>query len=119
MTKGITIRGVRYTSQAEAARFWNVSPAHVCQAKKKGKLDTVGLKVAGIIGETGGRPQIQGPKLPKGTGSAAISVTIDDVWYESIKKAQVATGLRRGKLSILGKAEAAERKRKAKKEHKA
>lgn len=89
MTKEITIRGVRYASQVEAARILRVAPSHVSKARKSDRLDTVGLKVAGLL--NGGRP--------------AMPVTLDGVHYPTRIAACAGTGLHYRKLVAVIEAE--------------
>ena len=71
VSKSVTIRGVTYASMGEASRALDVSHTCVSSAVKRGVLDFVGLRKA----------------------NNRKPVIVNDVWYPSVLRASVETGI--------------------------
>ena len=71
VSKPVTIRGVTYASHGEASRALDVSHTCISSSIRRGTLDFVGLRT----------PHNRKP------------VTVNGVWYPSVLRASVETGI--------------------------
>lgn len=71
VSKPVTIRGITYASRGEASRALDVSHTCISSAIKRGTLDFVGLRDA----------------------NNRKPVTVNGVWYPSVLRASVETGI--------------------------
>lgn len=72
VSKPVTIRGVTYASRGEASRALDVSHTCISSAIKRGALDFVGLRKA---------------------NNNRKPVIVNGVWYPSMLRASVETGI--------------------------
>ena len=79
MSKPITIRGVTYASKGEASRALDVSHTCITASERRGTLDFVGLRT----------PHNRKP------------VIVNGVWYHSMLRASVETGMSVKKIKRL------------------
>ena len=72
VSKSVTIRGVTYASRGEASRALDVSHTCISSSIKRGTLDLVGMRKA---------------------NNNRKPVIVNGVWYPSMLRARVETGL--------------------------